>query len=303
MNSPTPLEQLHLELRGEGVSAQFCTWWSLLSLRAGLGQVLVARPDTRAKLEAALRLSSRRGISCRVLGAGTNMVGSDSPCPDLAIQLAGHFREATQEGTTFQAGAGLPLLQFLTFAARRGYGGLSALSGIPGTLGGAAAMNAGALGEELGPHITKLEGFTFDGHPWKMNPSPQDWGYRLSPLPSNVVITTVTLRLKEVESRDELARIQSELRRRAKVTPQGHSAGSVFQNPSPEQPAGLLLEQAGCKGLQRNNAMVSLQHANWLVVAGDQPASAADCRWLCDEMRRRVKARFGLSLQSEWRWQ
>ena len=303
MSSPTPLEQLHLALRGEQINAQFCPWWSQLSLHAGMGRVLLAHPDTRAKLETALRLAVSNGVSCRILGAGTNLVGSDSDCPDLAIRLSGHFREIAQTGAEFQVGAGLSLLQFLTFAARQGYGGLSALSGIPGTLGGAAAMNAGAMGVEFGPHLTALEGYTLDGRRWEMHPAPQDWGYRQSPVPANVVVTMVTIRLKEVTAREELGLIKSELQRRAKVTPKGHSAGSVFRNPSPEQPAGLLLEQAGCKNLQRNNVLVSPQHANWLVVQGDQPAAAADCRWLYDEMRHRVQSRFGITLRSEWRWQ
>ena len=303
MGAPAPLELLHLALRGEQIDAQFRPWWSLLSLRAGLGRVLLASPDTRARLETALRLADSQGIACRILGSGTNLVGSDSDCPDLAIRLGGHFRDITRTGAEFQAGTGLSLLQFLTFAARQGYGGISALSGIPGTLGGAAAMNAGALGVEFGPHLTGLDGYALDGQRWEMHPSPQDWGYRQSPVPANVVVTAVTIRLKEVMPHEELGLIKSELHRRAKVTPQGHSAGSVFRNPSPERPAGLLLEQAGCKGLRRNNVLVSPQHANWLVVSGDNPATASDCRWLCEEMVRRVQENFGITLQSEWRWQ
>ena len=192
------------------------------------------------------------------------------------------------------------MVRFLREAARANRGGLSRLAGIPGQLGGLLAMNAGALGQEIGSRVQSVQGFR-DGEPFEWLPIPGDFAYRTCRLPANFIATSLRLELDQVDGPTEELLIQEELRRRAVVTPHGHSAGSVFRNP-PDAPAGKLLELAGCKTLRLHNLQVSEQHANWIVKTDDAPASVADCRSLFLEMQRRVLDRHGIKLQSEWHW-
>ena len=109
------------------------------------------------------------------------------------------------------------------------------------------------------------------------------------------------LRLRQVEPESEMAAVTAEKQRRARVTPSGFSAGSVFRNP-PEAPAGKMLEEAGCKGLVQGNLMVSCQHANWIVNPTREPASAEDALRLTEIMADKVLASHGVRLQCEWKF-
>ena len=277
-------------------------WSSLCSLRAGLGVARVVEPADLAALLAVI-------ASCpqppRVLGRGTNIVGSDDDgLVALRLPARGDFAAITPLGDgRFEVGAGLSLTRLLAILAKEGFGGGAALSGIPGTLGGALAMNAGALGQEIAANVLAMLGFDCrTGRKWLWAEGAGGWGYRTSPVPPEVVVTRATLHFARVEAAEELARISAERVRRQKVTPAGFSAGSVFRNPAPELPAGRLLEQAGCKGMRESVFAVSAEHANWIVNGSGDPGAAADCRRLADRMAAAVGRNAGVTLHGEWRW-
>jgi len=181
---------------------------------------------------------------------------------------------------------------------------MALLSGIPGSLGGACVMNAGANGAEIGSFVVSMRGFSLlDGAPWTWTRRQGGFAYRTSPVPREVLVTSLELELPVCEDKDEYrAAIAAEKKRRREKNPPMASAGSVFKNPGQgAPPAGKLLEECGCKELQRGELMVSPMHANWIVNPNARPASAKDAEWLVAEMQRRVQEKFNITLVPEWR--
>jgi len=280
-------------------------WSKITSLRAGKGEVLVCRPKTSDDLSALLQAQVAGQIPpLHPLGAGTNMLGYDDNQQLAMVRLAadGQFAAVEQLGNgLFRIGAAALLGRTLEKLASDCYGGCAGLSGIPGTVGGALAMNAGANGQEIAEAVRSLEGLDLaTGQPWAWQVGQGGWGYRQSPVPRQVLLTSAVLEFQAVSPQEEEGRIRQEWQRRQRVTPRGASAGSVFRNP-PENSAGRLLEQTGCKGLQTGIYCVSQQHANWIVNETYGEGLAEDCLILLREMRRRVQESCGILLQPEWR--
>lgn len=289
-----------------GLATRRCRWADFTTLRCGLGQFWLIEPQTRLELQQALEECTRRGYTVRILGGGSNTIGSDQDCADPVIRLGDTGELAAtcvESGGCVRAGAGVRLFHVLRQAVRAGLGGLAGLSGIPGTLGGAVSMNAGANGQTIATAVQALIGVHLrDGTLWHWPAGGGGWGYRRSPVPPGVLLTDVLLQLQPVSQDVEEASFQTERVRRSRVTPAGASAGSVFLNPSADFPAGRLLEACGCKGMRRGALEVSQAHANWIVNLSGEAAAAADGRALVEDMRRRVREHAGIELQCEWRW-
>lgn len=276
-------------------------WYEISSLRAGLGEVQLCEVADSGELAA---VASSLSAPPLILGGGTNILGLDTLSPRAAVRLARRSSVECRSDGMLRFGAGQGLCGALRLAAANGWGGLAALSGIPGTVGGAVAMNAGANGMALGDVIESVEGWDcVRAQPWRWQRTAAtagDFAYRCSPLPPQVMVFFCTLRMQAVESAAELAAIAEETQRRRLRNPQAPSAGSVFRNP-PGESAGRLLEAAGCKGMRRGNLSVSAMHANWIVNVSGRPAAAADALSLIGEMRRRVRERFAVTLKPEYR--
>ena len=224
-------------------------------------------------------------------------------------------------GVLHYAGAGAPLSAVCSEAVRRGFNNFCWTAGIPGTLGGAILGNAGAWGHNVGEFVESLRVMTRRGEEKTLrcfSPSPLGacpealreregrgegvaFGYRRTVLPeSGLIILGATLRLANVDAPHADARevIRDYVERKRRTQPLEHpSAGSVFKNPAPEKPAGLLIDQAGCKGLRVEGACVSPKHANFIV--NDRHAAAADVMHLIEQVRAAVKARSGVDLELE----
>ncbi len=293
------MEQLLAEIP-DVAEIRRCRWADVTTLGVGVGHFYRISPKTVVDLKNIIQFICNKQVNYLVIGNGSNLIGSDADYDGLVLDLRKCCSEIHQDGAVFTVGAAVSLLRLAKFAAAHGYGGLSSLCGIPGQLGGVVTMNAGAMGQEIGPSVLELHGFLY-GREWSWQPTASDWEYRHCHLPSGVVLTSVVIKFKEVVPEEENMLILSELNRRARVTPRGRSAGSVFRNP-PGQFAGALLDQCGCKGLCVNNLRVSEQHANWIVNVSDEPGRAVDCRRLVEEMRRRVQEQFGITLETEWQW-
>jgi UDP-N-acetylmuramate dehydrogenase len=243
---------------------------------------------------------NRQGIPYLVLGWGSNLLVKDRGLEGVAIRLGGEMAllgEARLHAGILEAGAGLSISALLRFCRRRGYGGLEFLAGIPGTVGGAVLMNAGAFGKELGPEVEEIHTITPLGEMVSLNRSTLQFGYRCLGLEEGHVITGACLRVHPDNREGVTARIRSYLKKRTTTQPlEFPSAGSIFKNP-PNDYAGRLIEKAGLKGKKIGGAMISEKHANFIINTGD--ATATDVLALLELARKKVREETGIHLEPE----
>lgn len=282
----------------EGVSLAPLTSW-----RIGGPCRAFAEPDTPEELRAVRAAAARAGLPVFLLGGGSNLLFADSGYRGLVIRYRARrwtIEEPDGAHPLLVAEARAPLAGTARETARRGFAGLEWAEGIPGTMGGAIVGNAGAYGGEIAASLLWVDLQHPDGTDDRWPAERMDYGYRTSALkgldPSGPAVTRAAFRL----SRDDPSRMEAEMRgigeERKRKTPAGASCGSVFRNP-PGQSAGRLIDEAGCKGLREGAAVVSRLHANYIINEGG--ASAGDVLRLIDEIRRRVRNAFGISLELE----
>ncbi len=279
------------------------SWRDCSTLGAGLGRLLLAEPGSLEELQSLLSLCEARSFPVAALGGGSNFVGSDSDLETVFVRLPkSAFGQAVHlGGGLFEAGAALGLSSLIAQAAGCGFGGASGLAGIPGTLGGALAMNAGANGASIGDFAVSLSGAMLrGGRLWEAEASSLPWGYRRGGIPEGAILLKARLKFKPSSEELERQLIRAELERRAKTAPKGRSAGSVFRNPSPELSAGALIDKCGLKGRRNGGAAVSEAHANWIVCHETCPAR--DFTGLASEIVREVASKTGVLLAPEVRF-
>lgn len=253
-------------------------------------------PRDRADLQLALRALSVNRVPWLVLGNGSNLLVADRGIQGAVIHLGGlDHLELLTDGQV-EAEAGVQLATLIRACERAGLGGLEQLSGIPGMVGGALLMNAGALETEIGD-LVKLVYLT-DGHgEWALPREQIDFGYRCSGLAGKGVISAVVLQLEPRDVAELEQRRQQVLQRRQEVQKvAGAHAGSVFKNP-PGHKAWQLIDRAELRGLQEGGARIAPEHCNHIVNLGD--ATAADVKALIDEIRLTVIQTSGIELELE----
>ncbi|MDP4738002.1 MAG: UDP-N-acetylmuramate dehydrogenase [Cyanobium sp. MAG_216] len=286
----------HPALR-QGVGLQPFTTW-----KVGGPAEWFAEPGEVDELVSLAAWAQAQGLSLRCIGAGSNLLIADSGLPGLTIcnrRLQGSRLDAASGLVEAEAGEPIPTLA--RKAARLGLSGLEWAVGIPGTVGGAVVMNAGAQGgctaEWL--HSVRLLDPANPAKPFELKARELDFAYRHSRLQAEAwIVLAATFQL---EAGHDPAAITSHtsanLHSRTSTQPyQQPSCGSVFRNPEPQK-AGQLIEALGLKGLQIGDAQVSPIHANFIVNIGQ--ASASDIDALIAEVQRRVLASHGLSLHPE----
>ncbi len=256
----------------------------------------LVRCRTREAVQACLAACREAGAPWLVLGLGGNVLVPDAGLEAVVLVLEGELAGLERRGTRFLAGGGLPLARLVRAAVDASLAGVECLGGIPATVGGALAGNAGAYGQEILDVLDWAEVVDGQGAVRRLQRWEIEGGYRWSVLGSGRVVTTAEFVLlpERPEVLAERVRVARE-RRRAAIPPEP-SAGSVFRNP-PGDYAGRLLELVGCKGMRRGSAMVSERHANIIVNLGG--ARAAEVRELIAEMARRVRERFDVVLELE----
>jgi UDP-N-acetylmuramate dehydrogenase len=232
------------------------------------------------------------------LGLGSNVLVRDGGIPGTVVLTAGLLNGlGLGPDGAVRVEAGVACAKVARFAARRGLEGAEFLAGIPGTMGGALAMNAGAWGGETWALVERVE--VLDRHGRRRTRSRAEYlpGYRSVRAPPGEWFVAAHLRLPAGDPSAATARIRTLLRRRAQTQPQGQpSCGSVFRNP-PGDFAGRLVESCGLKGLRVGGACVSDKHANFIVNLGD--ATAADIEALIGRVREAVERAHGVSLETE----
>jgi UDP-N-acetylmuramate dehydrogenase len=269
------------------------TWF-----RAGGHAEFLARPADANDLAALLRaLPSTTPV--QVIGAASNLIIRDGGLPGVTIRLARGFSAIETDGDGVIAGAAALDVTVAETAAAAGLTGLEFLSGIPGTIGGAVAMNAGAYGGEMAHVLSWAECVTRDGEKRRLSSTDLAFGYRHANVPPSSVITRVRLAARRGAVPVIAARMQ-EIRttREASQPVRARTGGSTFRNPDGMR-AWELIEAAGCRGLTLGGAQVSEKHCNFLINTGT--ATASDIEQLGEEVRRRVKAATGVTLEWEIR--
>lgn len=274
----------------------------LTTLGVGGTLPLLAEPASETELAALLKLLRRRRIPFFILGGGSNLVGADAPYPGVGVRLDRKaFGGIERNGELLRVGARAMLPELASFAARNALSGLAPLSCIPGSVGGAVRMNASCRGTAIGELVSEVEGIDFKGRPWHAEGRKLKWRYREGGVPEDVVIISVTLKLVPGDAEKELAALEAERAKRRESEPTGRSAGCVFRNVSPSEPAGMLIDRSGLRGARIGGAQVSEKHANYIVnVSGN--ASESDFLQLARLVRRTVRERFGKELRPEVRF-
>lgn len=231
-----------------------------------------------------------------VLGGATNVLFPDGGYDGIAISTDG-VKDVSRKGGRVYCGAGVRLPDLVNRCAKYGLSGLEQLSGIPGSAGGAVAMNAGAFGREMAELITRVDAVTADGEVVALSPQALEAGYRRTCIAENgLTILGAELALTPSSEREIRTCISEYRERREKSQPKGRSLGSVFKRVDGIS-AGYYIDRAGLKGEKKGGAEISDKHANFIINGGG--ATGADFLYLAELAKKRVYEIFGISLEYE----
>ena len=231
-----------------------------------------------------------------ILGAGSNVLIRDGGVAGVVLKLGKNFQNIEISEDKIIAGGGAKLMDIARFACQAGLAGFEFMEGIPGTLGGGLASNAGAFGGKLSDLLQEISFTDFHGNK-KVFSDFSDWGYRFSPLARKGIFLGAVLQSKGHENPDKIKALMDEYHtKRVTTQPQGvRTAGSTFKNP-PNLSAGFLLEKSGLKGYKKGKAEMSAKHANFLVNNG---ATATELEDFVEEVRSIVAEKQGVKLEWE----
>ncbi|MER2148725.1 MAG: UDP-N-acetylmuramate dehydrogenase [Ruminococcus sp.] len=252
-----------------------------------------------SKLSTILKECRESDIDYMIIGNGSNILVSDDGYRGVVIRLDGDFRKiALVDDDTVYCGAGATLAALCKFALNNGLSGLEFAWGIPGSVGGAVFMNAGAYGGEMKDVVYSVNHLTKNGEPGRTEKDDLQFGYRTSVYrQNNAIITGATLKLRKDNPEDIRARMDDYLGRRSSKQPLEYpSAGSVFKRPAGAY-AGALIEQCGLKGHSHGGAQVSEKHAGFIINKAN--ANANDVKSLIREVQTKVYDETGYNLECE----
>jgi len=273
----------------------------LTTVRTGGRGDFFARPDSAERLAELLSWADREQIAVGVVGSGSNLLIADAGFRGLVMKLDGALATIEQQGQRLLCGGGARLPQAAARAARAGLSGLEFGVNIPGTVGGAVKMNANAYGGDLARVLDWVEIATPTGTE-RRAPHELGFSYRRSNLVDREIVAAASFALSAADPEGVKTTLAEMRAARKAAQPSGiKTFGSTFKNPQDPRAegrsAGVLLDEAGCRGLQVGGARFSEKHANFVENSGE--ASTADVIALMAEGRRRVRERFGVELEPE----
>lgn len=276
----------------------------LTSLRVGGSIDWVISPDTEEQAAAIVHELDQAGIGWRPLGSGSNVLADDGDHHYVVLSLSNMKGDVRIEGDRVWVSAGYSLPRLCIDVARAGLSGIEGLGGIPGTVGGALWMNAGAFDHEIGT-VTEAVRVAREGKVIEIPGSSVQWNYRHTSFREGELLLGATLRLAPGDPEQIRARMDDAKSRRLSTQPHGsRSAGCFFKNPPASTVGtGKMIDEMGMKGQRRGSAVVSPVHANFIVTEGEN-ARAEDAIRLAEEIRERVKREQGIELEYEvelWR--
>ena len=269
------------------------------SLRIGGPADIFVMPQDVDDIRHALLFAAKEQLPVRVIGGGNNLLVRDRGVRGVVLKLEGCLGRVEFHGEEAVAGAGASLSALIREAAALNLGGIECLVGIPATIGGALAMNAGTPDGSVGEFVSAAYFLHHDGTIGEFKPGASAFSYRQFHFPDGAVLVGCRLQLQ----RRPLAEIQKDIKQRLKHKKATQplalaSAGCVWKNP-PNDFAGRLIEKVGLKGKRLNGAEISAKHANFIVNRGG--ARAVDIKALIDMTRERVRPQFNVALEPEIR--
>lgn len=255
-------------------------------------------PHSTEELQKILQICRENKLEFFILGNGSNLLVSDKGYQGVVIQLWKNFSDIETEDNTITVKAGTLLSKVAAEALEESLTGMEFASGIPGTMGGAVMMNAGAYGGEMKDIIREVTVLTREGELLTLSKEEMNFGYRTSVVKEKgYVVISAVLQLRKGD-REEIRKVMDELKER-RVTKQPldmPSAGSTFKRPEGYF-AGKLIMDAGLRGFSVGGAQISEKHCGFVVNKGD--ATAADVLGLIGEVQKRVQEKFGVALEPE----
>jgi UDP-N-acetylmuramate dehydrogenase len=275
----------------QGTALKPLTWFRV----GGKAEFLLRPADTQDLCDFLRDLPLE--VPVTIIGAASNLIVRDGGISGVVIKLARGFGEVSIHGDEVTAGAAALDITVAEHAAQAGLAGLEFLSGIPGTIGGAVAMNAGAYGGDISHVLIWAELVTRSGELIRVPADYLQLSYRHAEIPPGAVVVRAAFRARPGEPALIAARMNEIKQKREATQPtRARTGGSTFANPD-GQKAWELIDAAGCRGLKQGNAQVSELHCNFLLNLGD--ATASDLERLGEEVRARVRAQTGISLRWE----
>lgn len=294
------INQLYEELQQANIGkilrdeplANHTTW------RIGGPADLLIQPKDKASLILAVQVIHRHNIPWSVIGRGSNLLVRDRGIRGAVLKVAEGLSHCKFRGQEVCVGAGYSMIRLTVEAGKKGLTGLEFAGGIPGTVGGAIYMNAGAHGSDLSRILKSAEVLFDDGEVSVLTNEEMKFAYRTSLLQTKKgIVLEATFQLREGDRKEIAAVLATNKDRRRRTQPlQMPCAGSVFRNP-PGDHSGRLIEAAGLKGFQIGGAQVSEMHANFIVNRGG--ATASDVLTLMDHVRRTIMEKYGVDLHPE----
>lgn len=299
MAEPNPCHELSElipgRVRADELMKKHTSW------RIGGPADIFVEPGNRRELQLVVTYARQKGIPLTVIGAGSNLLVADNGIRGIVVKIGHNLARICVAGQEITAEAGVKLAQVAQTARDAGLGGFEFSAGIPGTVGGAVVMNAGANGASISALVRKVLILSREGDFICKSREELGFGYRTSILqsePAIIVEVSFTCHPREQELiRKQMADYLA--RRKASQPLYYPNAGSVFKNP-PGDSAGRLIEAAGLKGKRVGDAQISNLHANFIINLGS--ATAQQVLSLIEDIREVVKNRFGVELQPEIRF-
>jgi len=256
-------------------------------------------PETREELSKLLKYAYQKKISAIFIGSGSNILVWDKGFDGIVISLKKSFKNLTiKRNSQIIVEAGVMLGTMVKQAMAAEIGGLESLIGVPGTVGGALIMNAGAFGSEISKYFEEAKTMTIEGDTKSYKKGEIEFSYRHSTFPKNEILLEATFQCKRGKPAEILKdrKVASD-GRKSNQPLKFRSAGSIFKNPSDSLAAGYLIDKTGLKGTERGGAAISEKHANFIVNMGD--ATAADVLYLIKLAKKYVANKFYINLELE----
>jgi UDP-N-acetylmuramate dehydrogenase len=271
----------------------------LTSLRVGGAVDWVLSPVNEGQAAALVYELEQRGVAWRPLGSGSNVLADDGAHHYAILSLKELKADPVFKGDRISVSAGYSLPRLCIDSARRSLSGIEGLNGIPGTVGGALWMNAGAYGQEIGTVVETVR-VARGGRVVEIPGGEVSWNYRHTSFADGELLLGATLLLRAGDPEEIAARMEAAKSQRMATQPHGaRSAGCFFKNASASPiGTGKMIDALGMKGQRRGGAVVSPKHANFIVTEGED-VKAADALALAEEIRERVKNEHGIDLEYE----
>lgn len=269
------------------------------TMKVGGPADLLVEPNSIESLKKTMEVITKHQVPWRVIGRGSNLLVLDEGIRGVVIKLAKGMDHLEENGEIITVGGGYSLITLATLQSRKGLSGLEFAGGIPGSVGGAVYMNAGAHGSDMSNILVKAHILFEDGAMEWLTNEEMEFSYRTSVLQKKRpgIVLEAVLKLQAGEREAIVAEMQKNKDYRRETQPWNYPcAGSIFRNPLPYY-AGQLIEKAGLKGYQIGGAKISEMHGNFIVNAGD--AKAQDVLDLISHIKKTIREQLGVEMETE----